>query len=291
MSTVGNVSGPAMADAGLPANQGASSKSADGMHSQLGALKAGPPTSSNFYEEMSVAVSQTRPTQNKDDKKDKDLKKELERLKETVPDMPGMEKMNEFLSQLQNAKKNGSLSQDQIKQFSQEYSGDSSLQNMALEALIEHLRGTDDELASDLQDYNKGFIETDRVDIFAGNNLTLDVYKQAEEAGMTPQEARDDCRNNLMRVPDIENLNDGYAYAKSKAGSDPVVLVARIEVWMQELSGELVKLQKGETTALDANGLLFVRKNMEQVFAIRTMVDFSQQNEEAVNRLLANASG
>ncbi|WP_281646115.1 HrpJ domain-containing protein [Parendozoicomonas sp. Alg238-R29] len=266
----------------------ASAKSADGVHSQLGTVSTGP-ASASFFEEASITLSSLRKFKTKDSKEGKDLNKELERLKKIVPDMPGAEKMDKFLQQMQAAKDKGQLTRELIKQFSDEYSGDSTHQYLALETLAETLEGKDSELAKDIREYNAEFYEENKTDIQAGMNVTQEHYDLAEKAGLSPQQARDDKRENVFGVPDFETATEAYQYAK-EGSNDYSEINDRIQIWREGLAGELLALKNPKmTSAVGSTQLLHIRKRMEVIFGLRTIIDFSQQNEQATDRMLVRA--
>ncbi|CAM3537962.1 HrpJ domain-containing protein [Parendozoicomonas haliclonae] len=286
MSSVGGVSGPVATDSSLPVNQGSSSSNVEGMHSQFSKVSVGP-ASADFFEEASITLSSLRKFESKDSKKDKDIKKELERLKETVPDLPGMEKMEKFLQQLHNAKNNGELTEDQIKEFIEEYSGDPTHQYLAMEALIEHLQtqGEDDqELAATLKIYNDNFYEQNRKDIQSGINVSAAASDYAEQSGFSSvQELRDIWRQGLD-VPDFQQPLEAYQFAKEKCGYDEIEKGVK---WLMEaLSVEMSAL----TPSVDPNHLKHVRGRLEVIYGLQTIIEFSKENENVAAKLVnANA--
>ncbi|MTI14152.1 HrpJ domain-containing protein [Sansalvadorimonas verongulae] len=286
----GGVSGAQQAGAALGVGgEAAPAKSAEGAHSQFGAVSAGP-ASASFFEEASITLSSLRKFKTKDSKEDKDLKKQLERLKETVPDMPGMEKMDKFLQQMQEAKKNGSLTKEQIKQFADEYSGDSTHQYLALDAfasMLEEIEGEDSPLAADLRAYNSEFYEENKMDIQVGINSSKTAADIAEKTGGTAQEYRDIMRDGGMRVPDLTTPLEAYQHAKEQSRSYDEIDSA-IQMLMEGLSNEMAALKSPNmTSSADAAHLVHVRKRLEVVFGLRTIIEFSQQNENAIDRVLS----
>ena len=286
----GGVSGAQNAGLALGVGgEAGAAKSAEGAHSQFGAVSAGP-ASASFFEEASITLSSLRKFKTKDSKEDKDLKKQLERLKETIPDMPGMEKMNKFLQQMQEAKKNGSLTKEQIKQFSDEYSGDSSHQYLALKILAESLEESDPELAGAIREHNAEFYDENKLDIQAGINVSGEHYELAAQSGLSEQECRDDKRNNLMRIPDLKgSASDAYQHAKQVAGSAEKI-PERLDIWKQGYSWELLALKNmNMTSATDSAQLVHIRQNLEVIFGLKTIIEFGVQNEAATGRMMVNA--
>ncbi len=282
MSSIGGVSGPVAAETSLPVNQGSSSNTVEGMHSQFSKVSVGP-ASADFFEEASITISSLRKFESKDDKKGKDLQKELERLRETVPDMPGMEKAEKFLQQMQDAKKKGQLSDDQIKEFIQEYSGDPTHQYLALEAIIEHLQaqGEDDRaLADTLQDYNSRFYDEHKKDIQSGINVSAAAasYAESQDYGSI-QELRDIWRQGLD-VPDFQQPLEAYQFAREKCGYENI---DKGITWLMEaLSTELHAM----TSSVDPNHLKHVRSRLEVIYGLQTVIEFSKNNENAAQRMM-----
>ena len=288
---IGGVSGPIATGSSPPVNQGSQGNSNVGAtHSEFGPLivSSGGPASSNFLEEASITVSSLRKFETKDDKKDKDLKKALERLKETVPDIPGMEKMDKLLRQLQEAKKQGNLTESQIRESIQEYSGDPTHQYLAMEALINHLQGTDEserEMADALKEYNIGFYENNKKDIQSGINVSAAAAEYAENNSYgSVQELRDIWRQGLD-VPDFDGPLQAYLFAKDQCGYNQI---DKGITWLREsISTELQSL----TSSVDPNQLNHVRSRLEVVFGLQTMIEFSKNNESAVERMSAQNKG
>ena len=286
MSSVGGVTGPAQAQAGIPAEQSASADSVKGQHSQFGnvVISKGAGDASKL-EEMSIFVQGNKKFESKDQKKDKDIQKQLEKLKETVPDMPGMEKMDKFLQQLQDAKKSGGPTEDQIREFAQEYSGDPSHQYLGLDALIEHLQAQgDEELADRLKDYNDRFYSDNKKDIQSGINVSAAAAEFVEQSGQgNVQELRDTWRQ-ALDVPDITTALEAYNYAKEKHGQNEVE--RGIEWLRQALATELQAM----TTSVSPEHLTHVRQRLEIVFGLMTTVETSKKNEQVVIKMLQAAS-
>ena len=283
MSQIGEASGPRAVDVSLPVNQGGSSKSVEGLHTQFSTVNVGP-ADADFFEEASITLSSLRKFESKDAKKDKDLKKELERLKETVPDMPGMEKMEKFLQQLQQAKKGKQLTEDQIKQFSQEYSGDPTHQYLALEALIEHLQDQGEDgkaLASDLQKYNSNFYEQNKKDIQSGINVSAAAADYVEQTGHgSVQELRDIWRQTL-EVPEFMEPRDAFKFAMDKSGGYQKIDEG-VKWMMEALSTELYAM----TSSVDTNHLKYVRGQLEKVYGLTTIIEFARQTETVTVKMM-----
>ena len=284
MSQLGGVSGPQQAGTNLGiGGETASAKSADGAHSQFGAVSAGP-AEVQFTEELAMTLSKLRKVKTNSGKEEKDLQKELERLKKTVPDMPGMEKMEKFLKQMQEAKKDGSITKEQIKQFSDEYSGDSTHQYLALEALASELEGKDPELARDIRSYNAEFYDENKLDIQVGINSSKTAAEIAEKTGGTAQEYRDIMRDGGMRVPDITTPLDAYQHAKQHSTSYENI-DSTIQMFREGLANELAAV----TPSVESTQLVHIRKRLEVIFGLKTIIETSQQNEYSIDRLLVRA--
>ncbi len=282
MSSVGNVSGPIAADASLPVNQGVSSTRVQGSHSQFSKVSVGG-VNTDFLEEASIAISSLRKFESKDDKKDKDLKKQLERAKDIVPDIPGIEKMDKFLQQLQGARKNGQLSDDQIKEFAGDYSGDPSHQYLALDALIEHLQSGDGEqreLAATLKDFNTRSYQENKKDIQSGINVSSAAAKYVEQSGYgSVQELRDIWRQGLD-VPDFQQPLEAYQFAIEKSGYEGINEGIK---WLREaLSTEMHALTK----SVDPNHMNHVRSRLEVVYGLGTMIERGKQDEATILRMI-----
>ncbi|MCY4472647.1 MAG: hypothetical protein OXC07_07510 [Kistimonas sp.] len=260
---------------------GAQAQSAQGSHSQLGAVSVGPADVA-FFEEASIAVSSVRRFEKKEHGKEKDLRKELERLKETVPDMPGMEKLDRLLQQLQQAKASGMLSHDQIKEFANEYSGDPSHQYLALEALAEHLQAQgEDQLANDIQDYADGFYESNKKDIQSGINVSSAAADYVEQRGGSVQELRDIWRRGL-EIPDLQTPLEAFRFAEDQCGYDK--LNEGIDWLRQALSTELSAM----THSVEPNHLKHVRSRLEIIYGVQTVIESSRVNENSVQKMLKN---
>ncbi|MCL6270562.1 hypothetical protein M3P05_11570 [Sansalvadorimonas sp. 2012CJ34-2] len=288
MQGAGGVAGPASVNANLPAGQGGSADSVNGQHSQFGnVLISQGPASAAFLEEASISLSSLRKFESKDQKKEKDLQKELQRLKETVPDLPGMEKMDKFLQQLQQAKSsNQTLTDDQIREFSQEYSGDATHQYLGIEALIEHLQAQgEDEQANRLKDYNSRFYEDNKKDIQAGINVSAVAADFVDETGFgSVQELRDTWRT-ALEVPDFVGPLEAYNYAKDKFGYEDIDKGVK---WLMEA---LATEMHAMTSSVAPEHLTHVRKRLEVTFGLQTTIEASRDNENVTIRMLGAANG
>ncbi len=286
MNGAGGVAGPVSAEA-VPrgGSEASTSQKVDGQHVQFLSVSVGPADAS-FLEEASIFISTTKTKTRKGDKKEKDLKKQLEKILKTVPDMPSTDKTTHLLKQLQESKKNGELNDDQIKRFTQEYSGDSSHQYLALEALIEHLQaseGDHQELIDQLEEYNTRFYEENKKDIQSGINVSVEAAAFAEESSFTTQELRDSWREGLD-VPDFTSPIEAYRHVKEKFGIDDVD--AGIDWLRKALSTELTAMTK----SVDTTHLTHVRRRLEVIFSLNTTIKSSQELERAVIRLLISGA-
>ena len=242
------------------------------------------PADAKFTEEVAMTLTKLRKVKTNSGKEEKDLQKELERLKKTVPDMPGMEKMEKFLKQMQEAKQNGSITKEQIKQFADEYSGDSTHQYLALEALASDLESTDPELAKDIRSYNAEFYDENKIDIQVGINSSQTAAEIAEKTGGTVQQYRDIMRNGGIRVPDITTPLEAYQHAKQHSTSYEDI-DSTIQMLREGLANELAAV----TPSVDSAQLVHIRKRLEVIFGLKTIIETSQQNEYSIDRLLVRA--
>ncbi len=282
MNSLGGVGGPAGPDSSLPVSQDSSPKTVNGNHSQFGAV-ASSPADQSFLEEMAAAVSSTRPTKKKpEEKKKSTLNEQLERIKETMPDMPDKGKTSQFLQQLKNASKNGELTEDQIKQFADEYSGDPSHQYLAMEALIKELREEGDvNLADKLLGYNSDFYTGNKKDIQSGINVSKAAAEYAESSGFgSTQQLRDIWRKGLD-VPDFTHPLEAYQFAKEKCGYQDI---DKGITWLREaLAVELKSL----TQSVDSTQLNHIRSRLEVMYGLQTTVENSRNNELMVAKMVA----
>ena len=274
------VTAPSAAAATL-APASAQGQPAEGAHSQFGAVSASP-ASAAFLEEVSIAVSSLRRFKTKETGKEKDLKKELERLKETVPDMPGMEKMNHLLQQLRQAQASGTLSHDKIKEFAREYSGDPSHQYLALDALVEHMQASgEDQLAQDVRQYADDFYQAKKKDVQSGINVSAAAADYLEGKEGSVQELRDIWRQGL-EIPDIQTPLEAWRFAVDLCGNDK--LDEGIDWLRQALSTELGAM----TCSTEPNHLQHVRTRLEILYGTQTTIEQCRIHEISVQKLMAN---
>ena len=281
-----NTSGPVAINTSRPvkqqflANSDIFGRSFEGAHSDFNQVRVD--LRPDFFEEVSIALSSLRKFETKDDKKYEDLKKALERLKQTVPDIPGIEKIDKLLQQILDAKKRGGLTESQIRELAQEYSGDPSHQYLAMAALVEYLQGTDEsgqKTAVVLKVYNSRFYDDFKKDIQSGLNVSLIAADYAKSNGyQSIQELRDIWRQGL-EVPDFQHPLEAYQFAKDKCGYEQID--KGIGWFMKALSAEMQAMK----TSVDANHLKHVRSRLEVIYGLQTVIAFSKSNENAVVRL------
>ena len=287
-----NTSGPVAISTSRPvkqqflANSDIFGRSFEGAHSDFNQVRVD--LRPDFFEELSIALSSLRKFETKDDKKYEDLKKALERLKQTVPDIPGIEKIDKLLQQILDARKRGGLTESQIRELTQEYSGDPSHQYLAMKALVEYLQGTDEsgqKTAAALKTYNSHFYDDLKKDIQSGINVSLIAADYAKSSSYRCiQELRDIWRQGL-EVPDFQHPLEAYQFAKDKCGYDQID--KGVGWLMKALSAEMQAMK----ASVDANHLKHVRSRLEVIYGLQTVIAFSKSNENAVVRLRRQNQG
>ena len=282
MSGVTGIAAP-VADSfsGIGRDQGAQgNRTVQGEHSQFRTVSVGP-ASASFLEEASITLSSLRKFENKDDKKNKELGEALERLKQTVPDLPPLEALDKLLAQLQDAGEKSTLTGETIKELARQYSDDPTHQYQALEALADHARAQGDQVLADtLSEYTESFYRDNKQDIQAGLNVSQAASQYAEQSGYgSVQELRDVWRTGL-NVPDFQTVIEAYQHAEQQFGYDEVE--KGIEWLRKALSTELGAM----TASVDATHLNHVRKRLEVVYGLNSAIELCKQYEEAIVRLV-----
>ena len=255
-------------------------------HSQFGG-GAVTVMSASLFEEAAMNIASTKKLETDEQKDKEELSKLINKSRAKVPDIPEAEKLGQCLQKMKEALKQGELSEEEIKEFLQEYSGDSTHQFVAVEDLIVYLQNSGSEedqvLAEQLQVYNKAFYETHRQDIQAGLNVSEAAAEFSAMSSMDIAQLRGVWRDSLS-VPELTQPIDAYKFALSKVGDDYGKVSEGMQ-WMQEALARELNLAESERSCSKTQ-MVHVRSQLEYVYGVRTVVEACKNVENKLPRLI-----